>query len=286
MPPALIIHGGAGAPKDGAGATLTRLVEQGRTRLADGANALDVAEWAVNRLEEDETFNAGRGAHLQLDGAARLDAAVMDDQQRCGAVTGLEDVLHPVSVARTVMEDTPHVMLSGRPATTFANEHGFETADLRTDARVQEWETFRDDIDGLSFDETMDHVAERHGSDTVGCVARDVNGGLAAATSTGGLFPQMTGRTGDTPMIGCGTYCNGTAAVSATGVGEAIVRTTLARRCCEHIEDGHPPQAAAEHAINTLQEETGRYAGIIAVDAEGNTGVHHNAPAMPVARRG
>lgn len=286
MEPALVVHGGAGSEKpDGAQDAVDRYADDGYDALEDGAAAIDVVEQVVNRLEEDERFNAGRGAVLQVDGTVRLEAAIMDDRQRCGAVTGLEDTVHAVSVARDVLEETHHVMLGNGAATPFARTRRHHEADIVTERRREAWEDLVADLP----DDEREQIAALRERDadggTVGCVVRDHDGRMAAATSTGGRVPAMAGRIGDTPLIGCGTYCDGTAAVSATGIGEAIIRTTLARSCRDRVARGDTAAAAARDAIAHCEAVTGREAGLIAVDADGGVGVHHNADAMPHATR-
>ncbi|MDY6771494.1 MAG: isoaspartyl peptidase/L-asparaginase [Candidatus Nanohaloarchaea archaeon] len=284
MEPRIIVHGGAGGKREAKDQEVVEQAAEEGKAVLDGGSALDSVERAVNVLEDDPGFNAGRGAKLQLDGTPRLEAAVMTSDLACGAITGLEEIKHAVSVARAVMEETHHVMLGNGFATRFAEEQGFEREDLRTEDAVEAWERIKERVDGLSFDEKLEELAGMDTGGTVGAVAVDADGELAAATSTGGRSPQLAGRIGDTPLIGCGTYCNEYAAVSATGIGEAIVQTTLARRCCELVEDGAAAPEAVKRAIEFLEERTGRQAGLIAVTAEG-VASHHNAAAMPTARR-
>lgn len=287
MRPALVAHGGAGQAKpEGAQDAIDRYADDGYEALVDGASAIDVVEHVVNQLEEDERFNAGRGAVLQVDGVARLEAAIMDSQERCGAVTGLEDVVNAVSVARDVMEETHHVMLGNGAATPFARTMGYRSAELVTERRRREWNDIVDSLPATEGRKLFNALQEQDAAGgTVGCVARDQDGALAAATSTGGRRAALAGRIGDTPLIGCGTYCNEAAAVSATGIGEAIVRTTLARRCTERIEGGAAPGEASQGVIDHLAEVTGRHAGVIVVGADGGVGAVHNAEAMPHAIR-
>lgn len=284
--PRLIVHGGAGSHEiDQPQEILEEAAEQGYEELVEGS-AIDAVETAVNRLEDHPAFNAGHGGKYQLDGKPRLEAAIMQGDGSSGAVTDLEGVRHAISVARVIMEQTHHVMLSGPPATQFALEEGFERTDIRTEKAHDEWKNVREMIEGLSWQEQVDKLKEMDVSGTVGCVAVDADGGLAAGTSTGGRSPQLAGRVGDTPMIGAGTYCTTDAAVSATGIGEAIIQMTLARRCVEGLEQGHDVQTAAEQAIEALADETGRHAGVIMLDPKGNAGIEHNAAEMNTVTKG
>lgn len=287
MEPTIIVHGGAGSHSvDQDEQVLKQAAEKGEVIMQDGGSALDAVETAVNVLEDHPDFNAGKGGKVQLDGTVRLEAAVMTSDLEMGAVTGLEEVRHAVSVAREVMERTHHVMLGNGFATRFALECGYETEDLRTERTTEAWERLQQEIGDLGFEAMLEELKDRDTGGTVGCVARDGEGRLAAATSTGGRSPQLAGRIGDTPLVGAGTYCDDVAAVSATGIGEAIARTTLARRCRDNVDDGMEPVEAAEDAIAFLEEKTGRHAGLIVVDADGRLGSAHNAEEMLTVRRG
>lgn len=276
----IIVHGGAGSheidqPED----VIEEAAEQGKAAMGQGT-ATDAVEVAVNRLEDHQAFNAGNGAKYQLDGNPRPEAALMTSKGDAGAISGLKDICHAVSVARDVMENTHHIMLSKPQATEFAREMGHEQSDIRTEKAQQEWEAVYERVKDMSWDEQIEALQEYDTTGTVGAVAIDQEAGLAAATSTGGRSPQLAGRVGDTPLIGCGTYANTHAAVSATGVGEAIMIMTLARRCTEYIEHGNEPSVAAEKTIEALEDKTGRHAGIIMLDKEGRVGTAHNTEEM------
>lgn len=280
MNPRIIVHGGAGRheidqPQD----ILETAADSGYAAMEEGT-AVDAVETAVNVLEDHPAFNAGNGAKYQLDGNPRPEAAIMTGNGDAGAVTDLDGICHAISVARAIMEQTHHVMLSGPFATQFADHCGFDRQDLSSEKAATEWEKMHAMVEDLSFDETIETLKEYDTGGTVGCVAIDADGSLAAGTSTGGRSPQLAGRMGDTPMIGCGTYCNEHAAVSATGIGEAIITMTLARRCVEYREDGMQPAVATENAIKALEEKTDRHAGVIMLDDNGETGISHNADEM------
>lgn len=280
----IVVHGGAGSWEENlseAEGVLSEAAELGFNQLDGGAPAIDAVEKAINHLEDSGLFNAGKGADLQLDGKVRLDASVMTSSLDCGAVCSIEEIKHAVSVARKVMEETHHVMLSGIHATEFAEEMGFEREDLKNEGDIEVWRGLWEEVKGLNFKEKVQKLREMDLKGTVGCVALDKDGELAAGTSTGGRNPELAGRVGDTPVIGSGTYCNPSAAVSATGVGEAIIRSVLSRRCCEYVERGTSVEKAAKKSINYLEENTGRSAGLIVLDRNGNHSLHYNTKKMP-----
>ena len=222
---AIAVHGGAGTlPKDQTREqrqarldAISAVLSRGRDRLAAGDAALDVVEDLVRRLEDDPLFNAGKGAVFTSEGTHELDAAIMDGATLgCGAVAGLMTVRHPISLARLVMEKTKHVFLAGAGAERFADEMGVERVPndwFTTPERREQW--------------LRDQAEEKHG--TVGVVARDRAGNLAAATSTGGTSNKRWGRIGDVPVIGAGTYADDRVAVSCTGQGEEFIRHGVAR---------------------------------------------------------
>lgn len=276
-PPVLVVHGGAWPIPDDQveAATLgcRKAALVGWRTLSAGGSALDAVVAAVVALEEDPTFNAGYGASLNRAGEIELDASLMwGEDLRAGGVCALQGVRNPILLARAVMEKTPHVLLAGAGALAFAREIGFETVDpgtLQIPRRVERW---------------REAVERNLPADTVGAVALDAAGHLAAATSTGGTPMKMPGRVGDSPLIGCGTYADDeTAAISATGWGEAIIRVALARRCCEGIAAGLDAQSAASAAIETLERRTGSQAGVILVDRSGRIGIAFNTPRMACA---
>jgi L-asparaginase / beta-aspartyl-peptidase len=267
--PAIIVHGGAGSIKDD---SLPARVEgckaaalAGWKILEAGGSALDAAEMAVTALEDHPLFNAGTGSTLNSLGKIEMDAAIMEGSLlRAGAVAAVSGIKNPIRLARRVMEDSPHIMLAGQGALMFARQIGFpECASeaLIVDGEKKRWES-------------------AHG--TVGCVAFDINGKLAAATSTGGVFNKLPGRVGDSPLIGCGTYANQYGAVSCTGLGEAIMRVVMARDAAQLLQDDIEPVEAARMAVETLQELTGSAAGIILIDRHGKIGYARNTTHMPV----
>jgi beta-aspartyl-peptidase (threonine type) len=274
--PAIIVHGGAGDPptsdEETALAGARRAAERGLEILKGGGSALDAVEAAVLILEDDPAFNAGTGASLNAAGEVELDASVMDGSTLgCGAVASVRDVKNPITLARAVMEKSPHVLLGGAGASAFARQMGiaaYDNARLITDRRRALWEQARA---GAS--------ATRTG--TVGAVARDRNGHLAAATSTGGRAMKLPGRIGDTPLPGCGNYADDRlGAVSCTGLGERIIQVTLARHCADLVGRGLSAADAARQAVAYLDERVGGECGLIVIGPRGEPGFANNTPAM------
>lgn len=287
----IAIHGGAGVLSKNTPpekvkeyeAALTAALTVGRDRLAKGDSALDVCEAVVRVLEDDPHFNAGKGAVFNEKGEHELDAAIMDGSTlRCGAVTGVRTVRHPIALARRVMEKTRHILLMGDGAEQFADgqkdlervpnnwfdtEHRKKALEEVLRERAQK---------GASASLPSDR---KHTYGTVGCVVRDGAGRLAAATSTGGLTGKQWGRVGDTPMIGAGNYADGFAAVSCTGTGEQFMRHVVGRSVSARMEFGKQTLAQAVHAIvaDVLQKDDG---GLIAVDKDGNVAMEFNSEGM------
>lgn len=270
--PTLIVHGGAGAdPAEGREelrAGIREAVTAGWQVLAGGGSALDAVEAAVRILEAHPRFNAGRGAALTLEGSVELDASVMEgDRLRSGAVGAVTRITHPVTLARRILEDGRHVLLVAEGALAFAREQGLpecDPAELITDRQLKRWK------------------APQRGN-TVGAVALDRHGTIAAATSTGGSPGKLSGRVGDSALIGCGTYAESSlAGVSCTGDGEAIIRVVLARRVLEILKALDNPEHATRVAMDVLTEEGRGQGGVIVLDWRGRTAFAHSTPFMPV----
>lgn len=270
--PTLIVHGGAGAdPAEGRDELrngIREAVLAGWAALTTGGTALDAVESAVKSLEAHPRFNAGRGAVLNAAGGIELDASIMEgDRLRCGAVGAVTRIAHPVTLARKILEDGRHVLLVGDGALAFARQAGIPECD------PAELITERQRIRYL----------ERAARGTVGAVALDLRGTIAAATSTGGTAGKLPGRVGDSALIGCGTYAESTlGGVSCTGDGEAIIRVVLGRRALDILKALDDPEHAAQVAVDVLVQEGGGQGGLVLLDWRGRVGWAHSTPLMPV----
>jgi beta-aspartyl-peptidase (threonine type) len=288
--PVLVIHGGAGvikrdltpAREKDVRATMTQALENGYAQLKSGKSALDAVTSALTVLEDDPNFNAGKGAVFTHDGKNELDAALMDGYTlRAGAVAGVHRVKNPILLARAVMEKSPHVMLSGTGAEAFARDIGMPLVDpsyFRTDARWQQLQKALKE-DAAKQPHADVETAKHFG--TVGAVALDTQGHLAAGTSTGGMTDKRWGRIGDSPIIGAGTYANSGCAVSGTGWGEFYMRTVAAHEICMMVTQMRVPlKRAAAEVINQEIPSMGGNGGAIALDAEGHISIPFNTDGM------
>jgi beta-aspartyl-peptidase (threonine type) len=280
----LLIHGGAGqirreatdaATDAGVRDALRLAIEAGSALLAEGKSALDAVEAAVRLLEDDPYFNAGRGAVFTADGVNELDAAMMDGATRnAGAVSAITRTRNPVSLARAVMEKGPHVMLSGAGADRFAAEQGLEQVDPSWFRVEERWRQFEEMRDSGTFD-----VDLKYG--TVGAVARDMQGHLAAATSTGGLTGKRWNRIGDSPVIGAGTWADDRgAATSCTGSGEHFIRAGAAHEISSRVRLANEPLGLAADAVMDDIGALGGTGGVISIDGSGAGGWCFNTPGM------
>ena len=289
MPIALAVHGGAwNIPDDAVRAHtegITGVLEKAWDALRSGSNALDTVELAVRLLEDDPTFNAGRGSHLNGAGRVELDASIMDGSRlEAGAVAAVEGVRHPVSLARRVMEDSPHVFLVGKGAKTFAKLVGAELCRTRDLLMGRELERYlrirRGERNLVELEFRSGKKAPEGPLGTVGAVAVDRKRRVAAATSTGGTQDKAPGRAGDTGVIGAGTYAdNRVGAVSCTGWGESILRVVLAKTTVDHMAGGATPARAGRSALAAVRRVNGM-AGLIMVDRHGRAGAVFNTPRM------
>jgi beta-aspartyl-peptidase (threonine type) len=325
--PTLLVHGGAWTiPADAAAAHqsgVRNALEAGYALLSRGASALDAVEAAVTVLEDDPTFDAGRGSFLTSDGRVQLDALLMDGgRMKAGGVACVERLRNPIQAARLVLEKSPHVYFVGPGAEQFAQAHGMaliDNAELVLDrererlahAKLREaagladesfsgpdsplHPTLHDDKSpetafpgNKSCGKSADSMAHAEGvrpsgkdHDTVGAVALDSRGNLAAATSTGGTLNKTPGRVGDSSLIGCGCYAdNLSAAVSLTGWGEPIMKLVLGKWATDRVASGVAPEIAAREAIAYLFNRLGGHGGIILLGPDGRFGLAHNTPAM------
>lgn len=283
MIPKLIVHGGAwNIPDEFVQAHLDGVeaaILQTYPFLKEGMSALDVVEKAVNILEADPTFDAGRGAFLNEIGEIELDAIIVDGSTlNFGAVAALKNILHPVSVARKVIEETEHCLLVGAGALSFAKQIGFEEHSpeaLLTEREIEFYHKIKQKEDFKTH-----HPFADLPMDTVGAVALDVYGNIAVATSTGGTARKLSGRVGDSPIIGSGAYAdNQLGGVSATGWGESIMKVVLSKRVCDLFEH-YNAMEAAKLGIQYLSEKVDGLGGIIGIHKNGTYAMAYNTPRM------
>lgn len=280
---AIIVHGGAGGwnlsddRRAEAVAACAAAAEAGRDVLLRGGSSLDAVEAAVNILEDCPVLDAGRGSYPNAEGNVEMDALIMEGRDlNMGAIAAIQRVRHPISLARRVMVESGHNFLVGEGADSFADSIGFPRCEVEellvSDLHIDEMVTVQPGVEPAAI------------GDTVGAVALDMNGDLAAATSTGGTANKRAGRVGDSPLVGSGAYAdNWTAAVSATGYGEALMRVVISKRVCDFVGTGLSARSACESAIRVLEERTAGAGGLIAVDARGQVGWAFNTRAMPYA---
>jgi beta-aspartyl-peptidase (threonine type) len=295
--PVLLIHGGAWAMPDDAVAAhedgIANALAAGYALLERGASAVDAVEAAVSVMEDDETFDAGRGSFLTQDGRVQMDALLMNGENlRTGGVACVERLRNPIRAARLVLDKSPHVYFVGTGAERFARQHGMALCDnmdlvipreqerlykAQADERAgRPDETFSGSLDSGSLD-----AGSLDSHDTVGAVALDCDGNIAAGTSTGGTLNKAPGRVGDSSLIGCGCYAdNLTAAVSLTGWGEPIMKLVLGKWAVDRVAAGASPDEAAHAAIDYLFDRLGGHGGIILLGPDGRVGLAHNTPRM------
>ena len=285
--PVLVVHGGAWAiPDDVVDAHLSGVqnaIVEGWRVLERGGKALDAVETAIVAMENDETFDAGRGSFLTRDGRVQMDALMMDGAtMRAGGVGCIEHVRNPIQAARLVLDQSPHVYFVGEGAERFAQEHGMRLCDneeLVIEREIQRLKEAQEKEAAGHPDVTFAGPETSH--DTVGAVALDANGNIAAGTSTGGTLNKDPGRVGDSSLIGCGCYAdNQSAAVSCTGWGEPIMKLVLAKWAADRVRSGGAPDATANEAMSYLHRRLQGHGGLILLDARGRFGIAHNTPRM------
>jgi beta-aspartyl-peptidase (threonine type) len=286
MQPSIIVHGGAGDwPPELHEAALKgtrRAVEAGWDVLSTGGSSMDAVEAAIVVMEDDEAFDAGRGSFLNAEGQVELDAGFMNGELlQVGAIAGVQFIQNPIRLARVVMEKSDHVFLVAAGAQRFAAKMGFRPCELTDLAIPREFERWQK---ALREHTESARSASSRACDTVGCVAIDVRGHLAAGTSTGGTANKMPGRVGDVPMVGCGFYADDQrGGASSTGWGEAIAKVLLARLALGYLRSLGDPQRAAQAAIQELHDRVGGVGGVILLSPAGQPGWHYNTPYMPRA---
>jgi beta-aspartyl-peptidase (threonine type) len=266
---------------------LEQALVEGYRLLSDGAPAALTVETAIRILEASGLFNAGLGSNRQLDQVQRMDASIMDGRtMRAGAVASIEQVMHPITAARLVMERTPHVLLAGEPATRFARYVHVEPLprDVVARRRPAGRRHDRSAEAAMRLFRAMTRqgtMRKASGQETVGAVAQDVKGTVAAGASTGGVEVMLPGRVGDTPLIGCGVYADDEAgAVSMTGLGESIIRVSAAKEIADLLERGWTSSRAADTVLKKLVRRTGGSAGAIVLSHSGLFAIRHVTPRM------
>ena len=282
----MVIHTGAGNftlasiadRQDAMRAAMNDALTAGYKVLAGGGPSLDAVQAAIVLMEDSPLFNAGKGAVFTHEGTNELDASIMDGGTlKAGAVAGLKHIKNPIRLARLVMEKSPHVMMSGEGAEAFAKEQGIEFVPQSYFYTERSWKALQNALEA----EKKAAAAESHHG-TVGAVALDQHGNLAAGTSTGGLTNKRFGRIGDSPIIGAGTYANNrSCAISSTGIGEYWIRYTVAHDICARVEYKNVPiQAAADSVVIDTLEPIGGEGGVIGLDAHGNVAISFNVTGM------
>ena len=288
-PVSLVVHGGAwNIPDDQVDAHRAGVLgalKAGWEVLNDGGTAVEAVERSIIVMENDDTFNAGRGSALDAAGEIALDASIMEGAKlRAGAVAAVQNVANPISVARAIMEKSDTVLLVGLGATRFAKEHGIATCGqdaLITGRAIALWREAQ--ASGAGAPARRKGVPARSSpGDTVGAVALDSKGTIASGTSTGGTPNKHQGRVGDSALIGCGTYAdNAVGGVSSTGWGEALIRVVMAKSVIDMMQsNGNDPERAAKDAIAALKKRTGGQGGVIVLGASGGVGIAFNEPRM------
>ncbi len=293
MEPVIIVHGGAGA-WDLTSARLQAGIEAcraaaaaGQKILRDGGSALDAVEAAVRVLEDAPVLDAGVGSYLNTDGIVEVDALIMDGRTLdLGAVAAVQRVQNPISLARRVMTDTEHTLLVGEGAGRFADQIGFPRVSNEALVTEEERENLAALLEQAGYETHEIFTVPGAMGDTVGAVAIDHQGHLAAATSTGGTRHKLPSRVGDSPLVGSGGYADDlTGAVSATGHGESLMKVVISKQVCDFMGGGTEPEAACREALERLASRLGEKGrgGLIAIDRRGRAGWFYNTDAMPYA---
>lgn len=272
--PLILAHGGAGSKRmtPAQAACLADAIAAGYGILGKGGSALAAVECTIRFLEQGGLFNAGRGANRQLDGVQRMDAAIIEgDHLKAGAVASIEGIVHPITAARLVMEETGHVLLVGPFAGRFARHFKLDRHRATRAPRR------------FSYSQVLARpgraTTERYG--TVGALALDRSGTVAAGASTGGIDSMLPGRVGDSPLIGCGLYAdNRSGAVSMTGIGEGIIRLVIAKSICDRLAVGKSPAVAAREVLRMLESRIHGSAGALVLSRDGRFAIRHSTSRM------
>jgi len=286
--PVILVHGGAWAIPDDACEAHERAAAAGWSALSRGASSLEAVEEAVAVLEDDDTFDAGRGAFLNRDGRVQLDALIMDGATlKAGGVGCVERLRNPVRAARVVLEKSPHIYFVAEGAERFASEQGIPLIDNSELILPREIERWKNAAEQRYLHVPSEFSGDFDSHDTVGAIALDRKGNIAAATSTGGTLNKAPGRVGDSSLIGCGCYAdNETAAASTTGWGEPMMKLVFAKWATDRVTSDFGPHEVAPAAIQYLHARLNGHGGIILLDRRGRIGIAHNTPRMAWAWRG
>jgi beta-aspartyl-peptidase (threonine type) len=302
MKPAIVVHSGiVGALFDKRAnvekydefvAFCSKATEDGMKILKKGGSALDAIEQAIMLLEDCPSSNAGTGSFLTTDGEAEMDASIMDGETlSCGAVGAIQNVKNPIAVARKVMKVSGHVLLVGAGATKFAKGAGFKQYDPRTKENLAKYKFYKEKLGGFKYPwMEFEKIKNRYPEiihDTAGAVAIDKKGNIAAGTSAGGTFFRLPGRIGDIPLIGCGTYADNTSGgVSVTGIGEVMIKLTMAKTVTEYMASGFSAKTALAAGLDKVEGylkqhfNTNAATGLIGIDSNGKVGIAYNSPNM------
>jgi len=300
---AIIVHGGAWAIPDGIARETMEGCRDGafvgKKELDEGASAVDAVEAAIREMESNPIFDAGRGSVLTMKGDIEMDAMIMDGNGlRLGSVASVKSILHPVSLARKVMEETPHCLFVGEGANLLAERFGFpklKHEDLLSPRQLARWKEICRDKDFDVHEEFRGPKTEKASPlrtrgqlvepcDTVGACALDDDGNIAAGVSTGGTSFKYPGRVGDSPIVGCGGYAdNRYGGVAATGLGEYLMRSAISSRVMFELEQGKKSEEAAVAAIGRMEADIGGLGGVIVISKNGDTGLAYNTPRMAYA---
>lgn len=284
----LIIHGGAwNIPEtevESHRKGILTALKTGWNILKSGGSAVDAVEQSIRRMEDDETFDAGFGSHLNQIGIVELDASIMiGSSLRCGAVAAVHKIKNPISLARKIMDESEHILLVSEGAERFAEEHGIHLCDPKSLISKREQHRWNELKKRKEYS-TRDSFGKKGptAGGTVGAVAKDADGLICAGTSTGGTLNKYLGRVGDSPLIGCGTYAdNDVGGVSTTGWGESMIKIVMAKTVIDIMEANQfQPELATEKAISLLKRKVDGYGGVIAMNKEGEVGIAFNTPRM------
>lgn len=280
------VHGGASSRKQNSKELknfVDEVAKNAKDRLRNGKKAVEVVEHSIRELESHGGLNAGYGSKLQLDGVPRPEAGIMKDDLSMGVAIGLENVKYPISVARVIMSDMSNNIVSSNFSNKIALEEDIEMCSLVTHKRARDWWDLKNEMDESDIYGQVKSIGQHDpfsSGGTVGCVVVDKRGNLCAGTSTGGRLYQVPGRVGDSPLVGCGFYCDEELAISTTGVGESIMKSQLARRVREEYSKSNTLGESVSTSLDYLSSNTDGNAGIIAVERNGGSVVDYNSEDM------